>query len=261
MSDYTLVIAVDRRHLAQLAVTWPTWVRHKPDLARVPMVVIYDHEQVGPGVIHRVLHRDMSCIPWPPPGVTYPDTGGKWGDGQRYKMLAGFVYCAARAVDTKYWLKLDVDTVATGHPDWIDPVWFADNPAIAAQGWGYTKPPDQMLLLDKWVADNAAKLPALANITPPLNLAPNPGSSIVKHKRIISWAGFFDTDFTNMCAVAAEQTCGHGYLPVQSQDGFMWYCAARLGLPIMRVDMKSRGWEHWTTFENIQRAAARAMGV
>ena len=260
MDSYTLVIAVDRRHLQQLAVTWPTWVRHKPEFDRVPLLVIYDHQQVAPHEIAEIVKRDAVYIPWPPARTEYPQGSSKWDDHQRYKMLASFIHIPGRCVETKYWLKLDVDTVATGHPHWIDDSWFDDRPAIVAQAWHYTKPADQMLRLDQWVTEHADKLPAWAG-RPPLNLVPKEGSSLVKHKRIISWCGFFETGFTLLCSIAAEQTCGYGHLPVPSQDGFMFYCATRLGLPVRRIDAKSLGFEHWTTFENISKATHRALHV
>jgi len=42
----------------------------------------------------------------------------------------------------------------------------------------------------------------------------------------------------------ANRTCGVGKMPVPSQDSFLWYLAARMGLKVRRVNMKSCGWEH-----------------
>ncbi|KKL21208.1 hypothetical protein LCGC14_2447740, partial [marine sediment metagenome] len=150
--DYTLVCGVDAKHIRQLAWVWPTWKFHKPSLLNHPMIVFYDTSQVKEEEIRRVVdHPNLTIVPWPPKGVTYERSmEGKFGDPQRYKMLAGFVYVPWRYVQTKYWLKLDVDTVATGQDDWIDEKWFENSPAIVAQPWGFTKPPDQMQMLDKW---------------------------------------------------------------------------------------------------------------
>jgi hypothetical protein len=184
----------------------------------------------------------------------------KWSNPQRYMMLSGFVHVPALCqIETPYWLKLDLDAVATGHDDWVDPSWFKDNPAIVSQPWGYTKPADQMLKLDQWVDRYAEHLPILAN-QPPLNLVPKEGSSLVKHPRIISWCGFFSTGFTSLCSAMASTTCGRGRLPVPSQDGFMFYAAKRAGLPIHIAQMKSRGFEHHNGNAAVKAAVERSLG-
>ena len=253
--DYTIVCGVDAKHLRQLAWTWPTWSYKKPSLLKHPMLIFFDYSQVQEQDVRKAVnHPDLTVVPWPPVCVTYKRlVEGKFGDPQRYKMLAGFVYVPATYVKTEYWLKLDTDTVATGQDDWIDDKWFENNPAIVAQPWSFTKPPDQMMLLDKW----ANGIP-LFNSTSPLNLVPKEGASRVGHKRIISWCGFFSTSFSNYCAMLLK---GDGYqLPVPSQDGFMFYVAKRLGRVIVRKHMKGLGWEHWGTEWNICQAVEKVLG-
>lgn len=264
--DYTLVVGVDKRHLEQLALTWPTWMRNKPSLRTVPMVLFYDPEQVGQGDI-------ANAIEWPRPNLRLvawgagKDYGGdpstKFFHPQRYKMLSGFVHVPAKFVETRYWLKLDTDVVAINPPkgetydNWIDPTWFRGIPAIVAHGWGFTKPANQMVVLDEWVKTNEIKLPELAS-RPPLNLSPEEGSDRLSHKRIISWCGFFNTRFTRSCSEIAERVCGNGKLPVPSQDGYLWYCAARQELPIVTTFMK-KTWQQWSTSYNVARYAKEAM--
>ena len=173
-------------------------------------------------------------------------------------MLAGFVHVPTVHVDTSYWLKLDTDVVATGNDDWVDDCWFEGDPAIVAQPWGFTKPADQVLKLDEWVLNNAEKLYDLV-CEPALCLTPNEGSDRVRHKRIISWCGFFHTHFTWSASTWAENTCGVGKLPVPSQDGYLFYLAKRLDFGIKRVQMKKLGFEHWSTMFNVKQAAERAM--
>jgi len=258
--DYTLVVGVDRKHLDQLAMTWPTWYRHKPSLLKHPMIVFYDAAQLKEVEVRtRIRHPNIHCYPWPLGDTTYGgNNADKFSDPQRYKMLAGFVYVPSIYVRTKYWLKIDTDTVATGLDDWIDVEWFKDNPAIVSQRWTFTKPPDQMLKLDKWVEDNKETLTKLYE-KEPLNLIPEPGSDRLGHRRIISWCSFFDTSFTKQCALAAKLTCSDFHLPVPSQDGFVWYIAKRLGLGIRTVNMKDRGWEHWSTERNIMKAVMKVL--
>lgn len=260
--DFTTVVAVDKKHLEQLNLTIKTWKKHKPSLfTDHPVLVIYDSEQVTFQDIYDVVGpiTHLKTQPWPLPGVSYiQQEEGRWFDAQRQKMLSSFIYGAAERVRTKWWLKIDCDTVATGHDDWIDEKWFETNPAIVSHPWGYTKPPNQILELDAWVAKNENKLPALAS-QHPLNLHPNPGSDLVRHPRIISWCAFFHTEFTKRCAEMAEKTCGQGKLPVPSQDGFMWYCAERMGFPIIRPNMKARGWMHLSTMKGIREQSEKAL--
>jgi len=244
MQTYTTVVGVDAKHLEQLDISWPTWKKNKSGtILSHPMIVFRDYEQVSEKELRFVVdHPDLTVYAWPMGGAEYAgDNRSKWTDAQRHKMLAGFVHVPAMFVQTDYFLKLDCDVVAIGEDDWINPEWFADEPAIVSHPWGYTKPPDQMVRLDRWVEDHPNTLPVFEG-TNPLNLHPEPGANKVKHKRIISWCSFFKTDVARDVAKAATLTCGPYQIPVPSQDGFMFYIAKRMGLPIKRVNMKRCGW-------------------
>jgi hypothetical protein len=248
--DYTLVCGVDKKHLEQLQLTFPTWRKHKPLLMQRPMLIFCDQHEVSPRVVKRAIgHPDLVVCPWPPTGVEYEgDFDDKWTHPQRVKMLTGFVYVAASLVQTPYWLKLDTDVVATGSPGWIDPAWFEDDPAVISHAWSFTKPPHQMEYLDGWVRRNWSELSGLGEF-PPLNLSPEPGADRLKHKRIISWCSFWNTEFTKNCADWAQATCGPYKLPTPSQDGYLWYCAKRTQRGIIRTSMKKRGWAQWLTMK------------
>jgi hypothetical protein len=167
------------------------------------MVVFYDPTSVSIHDIHEVLRRSFVGVKWPSSigvnTIAYstrlgePET--KWNNPQRYMMLSGFVHVPGRYVETEYWLKLDTDTIASGQPDWIDENWFnvhvegEPRANIVSHPWGYTKPPNQMLELDKWKEEHELFKNKLT-----LDLRPStPQSSMVKHKRIISWCSFFHT--------------------------------------------------------------------
>ncbi len=261
MNDYTLVLGVDARHLQQLSIVWPTWRRHKPSLVRQPTVIFYDREEVTPLDISKVLGDTCSSgttlVSWPPEGVTYPQGTTRWDNQQRYKMLAGFVHVPPAFVKTTYWLKIDTDVVATGNDDWIDPHWFSGHPAIVSQRWGYTKPADQMDRLDEW--SQRIESDDFPFLLPPLRLHPRPNANSVAHKRIISWCAFFRTEATTSAASYAEHNCGLGLLPVPSQDGYLWYFCARQGWPVVRTQMKSRGWKHRNSMASIRDAATEAL--
>lgn len=254
MDDYSVVIGVDRKHLEQLQLTFPTWMKHKPSLAEQTWFVFYDTEQVTSQPIMELLSpvRNLHTVPWPPGGVQYEgNSGDKWSDPQRYKMLSGFVHVPGRSVETKYWLKVDTDVVATGMDDWIDPAWFKGEPGIVSHPWSFTKPPDQMMKLDAWAGDSYD--------SPSLSLVPTPGSDRLSHPRIISFCGFFQTEMTKAVSARCVTTCGRGKLPVSSQDGVMWYHCMRSNLPIIRPRMKQLGWQQWNTMDNIRQNAAVAM--
>lgn len=258
--DYTLVVGVDKRHLDQLELTSKTWWKHKPELLHHRMVVFYDVEQVTSREIHgRISHPDLSTFPWPYLGTCYDlKEEDRFSNPQRYKMLSGFVYVPIMAnIQTPYWLKLDTDVVATGKSDWIDEKWFDEEPAIISHPWTFTKPPNQILDLDRWASLSCMFLPMLEN-TDPLDLKPEPGSDRVGHRRIISWCSFYRTEFTRLCTQAANFDGNFG-LPVPSQDGFVWYMAKRIGLPIVRTQMKKRGWEQWHTDKNVRNAVERSL--
>lgn len=259
--DYTTVIGVDAKHLNQLRMVWPTYEVHKPDLLKQPLIVFYDQESgiTREDVQRSVTHPNPVIYAWPPPRVRYTgDFTSKWFHPQRYKMLAGFVHVPAMCVDTPYWLKLDTDVVAVGKPDWIDPSWFTGNPAIVAHRWGFTKPAEQMIVLDNWAETHKDSL-RLFSATEPLNLHPHPDWERLCHPRIISWCGFFNTTMTKLAARCASATCGECQLPVPSQDGYLWYVSQRMNHRIERVNMKERGWEWWSTDANVKNAVMRAL--
>lgn len=259
--DYTLVCGVDSHHLNQLATVFPTWARHKPSLLKVPMIVFFDREQLRLSTVKEAIpHPNLMCVRWPPDGVVYEGTNeDKWTNSHRYQMLAGFVHIPASLVQTPYFLKLDTDVVATGQDDWINPEWFEDKPAIVSHRWSFTKPPDQIIQLDKWASLYPQQLSAISAF-PPLDLKPEkPDADRVGHARIISWCGFFEKEFTRSCAAMANTTVGLFKLPVPSQDGFMFYVAKRMNLGIVRTNMKGAGWQQWHTDYNIQKAVKEAM--
>ncbi|MBD3404678.1 MAG: hypothetical protein GF411_00915 [Candidatus Lokiarchaeota archaeon] len=260
--DFTIVCGVDKKHLEQLELVWPTWKKNKPSLLNHPMVIFYDASDFNR--CRQVCYSDIIDHPnltytiWPPEHVYYPgDPNDKWTNPQRYKMLAGFVY-VSRLIETPYMLKLDTDVVASGFDEWIDPGWFEDEPAIVSHRWNFTKPRDQMLTLDRWASDCRDNLPEFEN-TNPLNLKPHPDKDRLGHKRIISWCSFWNVSFVRMCSSMAGRTCGSYRMPVPSQDGFLWYCAKRLNKGIVRTNMKGRGWQQWMTMRNIRNHVEGAM--
>jgi len=260
-TDFTLVLGVDEFHVQKLRLVLPTWLKHKPSLFERPLLVFYDRDMQLRDVDRVFSEYDIApeYQVWPPEPVEYfGHENSKWFNPQRIKMLSGFVHVPAYRVTTGYWMKLDLDVVATGRDDWIDPDWFNGDSVIISHPWSYTKPPNQMEQLDLWVYKNQDKLGVLAKAFP-LNLSPTPGANSLSHKRIISWCSFYNTNFTWLCSSFAKDTEGECKLPVPSQDGFVWYVAKRLGFGINRTNMKSLGWSHQSSVKNIKAEAEKAM--
>ena len=254
--EFTTVLGIDKKTIEYLRVSWPTWAKHKPSLLERPFVIFYDG--VDPLEIDRIVKLPRcKLVEWPPYGVSYPRSGNdKWSNPQRAKMLAGFVHVPHRHISTPYWFKIDVDSLATGMDDWVQPSWFDGNPSVIASCWNYTKPAHQMLFLDNWVA---RMRPSIFENTEPLRLVPNPGSDLVRHKRIASWCAFFNTEFSRLASQVAEQHCGRGQIPVDSQDGYHYYLAERCGFTIRYVSMKKFGWTNRSSFQSVKECAAEIL--
>jgi hypothetical protein len=231
MSQLTLVVAVDRRHLEKLRLTWPTWMQHKPELKTVHTLIIHDDSlnPEGDEVSFLRDHPELRFVPWSMPEA----------QTQRERMLTALVKVPAQEVQTKWYLNLDADVVATAQKQWLDQRWFeADDsklsPAFISSPWGYTKPADTIDKLDSW----GDRIPGLKEHAP-LKLPRDPDSSLVRHHRIISWCFFGNTAWTREMAAFAP-----GRLPCPSQDTYLTYCALRRRDPFRRIHMAQYGWRH-----------------
>lgn len=238
--DFTILVAVDATHIDELRLSYATWRRHKPTTMQRPLRVICDAYSLKSS--HQL---DFLCDH--PGGVqfNYPTWGADWP--VRERMLAGFVF-GVKWISTPYYMKLDADTIATGHDDWISPEWFTGSPAVIASPWGYTKPASQLAAFHGWSDQHPQAFPL-----------PMPrheiSGNIAKHRRMISWCQFGNTDWTwRMAELELER------LPIPSQDGFLSLCAARSGATIRYVKMKELGWQHiGSGGRRLREAAERAM--
>jgi hypothetical protein len=271
MIDFTTVVALDERTIDQLRLTWPTWVRHRPEILERPLFIIVDsiatdkNEQQGTLILwgrrlkEIIQHPNMTLYGTPP---------GPW-PSQREKMLTAFVLAPPMAVKTPWYLKIDADAVAMrSDPNWIQDEWFEPmtvrsgtkavfwarsysiQPAFVASSWGYSKPATAMETMDKWANDH----PAFAG-TKPLNLPYEPGASRVRHPRMASWVMFGSMEFIRFAA----SLCNNGRLPLPSQDGYVFYVAKRLGWPYRTVKMKRLGWTNKSRMASLRNAVAEAM--
>lgn len=235
LKDYaqiTLVLGVDALHLEELRWVWPCWMKFRPELLQMPVIVFYDPAQVDPEQVTFLReHPNLRWVAWSMPSA----------ETQREAMISGWVHIPAREVQTKWYLKLDTDALATGPADWLQESWFARDaqgrePVFISSHWGYSKPRYVMDVLDDW----GDRHPRFSR-HPRLNLPYSSASLHISHPRIISWFFIGRTDWTRE---AASWTGKEGRLPFPSQDTFLFYCAARLGEHFVRTPMIRYGWRH-----------------
>lgn len=223
----TLLVAIDAQHEKELAETWPTWMKYKPEMRQMSMVVLYDPEQVNPKTtpIDHPNARFVPCL--------------EKAENQRAKMLTGLVRASAQEIHTPWYLKIDTDTMALAPGTWIKPEWFEPDssgrlPVYIASPWGYSKPANVIDLFDDW----GDTVPELAK-RPRLNFPYKEGSDLVRCQRIISWLFFGQTAWTKKVVSWCP-----GKLPFPSQDTYMYYCAQRLGEYTVRERMTKYNWVH-----------------
>lgn len=248
--DCTILVAVDREHLAELQIAWPTWATLKPELRDWLMLVMVDGslrfgggEWLAEAVWSIIGHRPNTTIRAWDWGIELP---------QRERMLTALVR-AAEWIETPWFLKADTDCLATSAGRWFEPWWLSGDPAPAfiASPWGYSKPADAIQRLDDW-GDCTTGIREFRRLALPYD----PQARLVKHKRIISWLMFGRTEWARrMSALAPDR------LPVPSQDGFLWYCAARRGDFYRTIRMSQFGWSHVSGggIEKLRRVAGEVL--
>ncbi|MEN6507110.1 MAG: hypothetical protein ABFD92_21445 [Planctomycetaceae bacterium] len=243
--SYSIVVAVDPRTVDQLKLTWPTW-RRKPGILDVPMHVIVDAGLLPRDASYQGIlaldHPNVTYHNWNFPWLVFPDMT------QRERMLSAFVYFAPLLVDTDYWLKLDVDSVATDDKPWVDEAWFARNPVLVARPWSYTKPGEWIDTLQAWSRSNL-----LTKHYPPLDWPPHDETrQVYRHSRIISQQCFVQTEWSRRVAAYLQPR-----LPVPSQDTIHWYLAELQRLPIVKA--RFPGWTNRCTRRGLEEAVAGAI--
>jgi len=246
LRDLTLLLAVDEKHIPNLKAVWPTWTRFRPEFREIPLVVSYDASRSAEdlGITDIIDNPNLKLIPW----------SMEQAESQRELMLTSFVKSAASEVETKWYLKLDTDVIASSTGAWLEPEWFAEEddrlPAFIASPWGYTKPADAISQLDEW-GDAIGDLSQF----PRLDIPFDPRKERVHHPRIASWCFFGNTEWTRDVASYVN-----GRLPVPSHDTYLFYCAARRHDLYRRVKMAGRGWELVSSLRRLQRRCRDILG-
>ena len=226
-NKFTLVVAVDNKHLHQFMYTYPNWIKYKDDLRNCKTVVIYDRTEINP--------RDQRLKKL---GSINPNLSFfKWKSRKRYKsqrdkMLTALVSAPRFCVDTPWYIQIDTDAYTFNNDKWIDDAWFSSEYKFIANPWGYTKPANAIDRLDDW-ADNIIGL----NHNPRLNYEYKEGSNKVWHKRIASWIICCNTEW---CSKMVDLIDKNVYIdmPVVSQDTYFCYCADRRKELFLRYKFK-----------------------
>lgn len=233
--EFTTCLAVDGLHVKELEESWKSWRIFKPEIMDNPLLIICDGSVMQwENRLSFIDHTDWDLIPWEPE-ITY--------ESQREKMLTALTLLPGRCVETEWFLKLDTDAVATGRADWIEREWFDLVPTFISNPWGYTKPADAIDRLDDWGDTNALSSYKRLNLPYPER------SNKVKHRRIISWLMFVNTEWNNrnVLPLIGEK------LPVPSQDTLLWYIAKRRRQTYLTVKFKEKGWSHLCGLNKIRR--------
>lgn len=247
---FTTVIAADSEHLEELAIVWPTWAKHRPEILANPMLLMLDMDanQDESGGYYSDPHQAVAFLDHPNLSIhlvvkTDPSVS------QREFMLTQFVDYAPFQIDTNYFLKLDTDVVAVEGGEWFKRSWFDDYPAFVASPWGYSKPADSMMIMDEWANRHPEFRDSL-----PLNLTFDGTSDRVFHPRVISYVYWGRADWHRTIATFFDER-----MPIASQDGYCWYCAERLHEHYVRVRQSHFGWRHINGIDRLREAARKVL--
>ena len=235
--QFTTIVAVDAEHLREFVVAFPTWVQNVRGFDRKSLLLLFD-SNMSAGEIAS-LHAYSDC-PVHVDEILPPKFPRTYAVTQRERMLSAIAY-ATRRVTTKWFLKLDTDTIAMPGGDWLYEAAVKNEDAsggavIIAPRWGYTKPGHWLDMLDLW----ADTVPQLRHSYRPKRTM---SGNVAKSPRIISYAMFGRTDFANECLDLLADREGRR-LPVPSQDTFAWYCAVAMQRDVVRVNPSGIRWRH-----------------
>jgi len=251
MFQFTTMIGVDVEHLEELRVVWPTWMKHRPEIAQNRMVVIMDDDVLLDTETGGYYSDPAEAIPFvdhPRMTIKVVNREKSIWKKQREFMLSHFITTAPKLVKTKWFLKLDTDVVAAHGGKWWDEEWFRGDTAFVASPWGYTKPAWGMGMLDSWAEGRSE----FAN-TQPLDIEYDVDTDRTYHSRIISYVYWGRTDWHKQMGKLF-----HRHSPVEvSHDGYFWYCAERLGVRYLRKRMAEYGWRHINGLERLKAAASK----
>lgn len=242
------MVAVDAKHIEQLACVSPVWRKNAPEIFERPLLVIVDGD--GGSIL---AEQAEELLRHPDHRVCYWHQGHNPFAHQREKMLTAFAILAPSVVRTPWWCKIDLDAFPTRRePRWLADEWFDGDAVVVAPRWGYTK-----LAYGSPVAfDDWADQHELLKHFPRTGLVPEPGAKRIGHERFCSWISFYSTDWTRWAA----GLCPTGRLPVPSQDGYHALLCARTGARWNRYPAKrALGWTNCPKTAKLREATDAAL--
>ena len=219
----TFVTAADETYLDRLKAHFPQWMALEPMRSSKWICFINGMRISDPRL--DFLPPIVKRVQWSAPS-----------ESQREQMLAAFVFGAAAHVDTERWVKIDADVrPLEGCKGLSFPIVALDS-VICAHRWGYTKPGAFLRRLEDWADTNSLFVNSERVFTEE-QLAEADKCARYGHGRIASFICLHNSEFVRMCAAACP-----GRLPVPSHDTFLWYCAERLGMKPLGINIKQQGW-------------------
>ncbi len=229
LPDMTVVVPVHRDELPKLRESWSTWMKFKPWLTELPLLVAH-YPEVPAAELQSVVSGHPRCRIEALPCES--DEKWEW-ERAKIRELPGLV-------STEWFWMLEPTAVATSRRDWLTPGLFAGGDeagkslVFAACRWGYTKPAGIYEQLDDW----GDRIEFLKD-HPRLNWKANGKTDRLQHKAISTWSFLVNTDWAKAVAEAIDETT-----PPCEHSTFMLFCASRRGEPIHRIPMKQMGWDH-----------------
>ena len=254
----TLLTAVDNHYLDKLCLTFPTWLLCHPELLNMPVLIMYDADQVKAddprfrklvenwveqARKNKISHKlELQVIPW----------RQETAESQREKMLTSLVHAAAY-INTPWYFKLDADTFANRKTGFYYDRWFRGGPCFIGNPWGYTKPATALETMNAW----KAQVPELADL-------PDVQGQVimrdgqpwkVNHHRMASWTMFGSTAWSQQALTYLEDI----KLPFPSQDTYLSYIQAVTQAPWVPVKFRQFGFDHARNFNGLKAACAQSI--
>ena len=271
----TVVIGIDRGTIEQFKTTFPAWKRLRPEIFEWPWLVFFEPENEK-----ALTSQEL--------GSLYVDLGVQdiefvaWNKNhyhsQREKMVTGHVFVPARAVNTKWFVKIDTDAYATDprpvwpKPDWFEPDDAGELNAFVGSKWGYTRAKGGGPLNDDLRAWCQA-LEAFGDVafpdTPRLEIErrisswdhPKGPKMRWKEGRLASWICFQRTDWVQQMAGLFNEHCGDCTLPVPSHDTALWYAAVRSQQRFTVTKMSRYGFANRCTMGSLRSEVGKVLAV
>ena len=211
LENVSVVTAVNERYLKKFKKNMPKLAT----LFNAPLFVYYNG--VSPDEIAEIVPQ-ANLIEW---DMDVPT--------DRERMLSAFILGTAKDITTKFWVKLDCDTVFNREDANLDFPKICYKSHLSGHKCAYTKTKGGrskrhfLNVLDSWWEEKTGEKPIFPEIE----------GRTFRHSRI---ASFVCMQTLRLTQKVAEMSGGR--LPIESHDTTMWFVAHRLGWRITRLNVK-----------------------